>query len=72
MDKTMIKRIWLTDEAVCILAHDGREGMEYYANYPSLLNASEAQRNNYRVSWGGLHWDELDEDLSFDGFFSKA
>jgi len=34
--------------------------------FPRLLNAAQAQRDDYIISGGGtgLHWDELDEDIS--------
>ncbi len=36
--------------------------------FPRLLKASEKQRNAFIISGGGsgLHWDELDEDISVD------
>jgi hypothetical protein len=37
--------------------------------FPRLDNASEEERQNYTFSPFGVHWHELDEDLSFDGFF---
>ncbi len=38
--------------------------------YPSLRNATEEQLNNYELigSGTGIHWSELDEDLSLKGF----
>ena len=32
-----------------------------------LSAGSEAQRANIRVSRSGLHWPDIDEDLSFEG-----
>ena len=36
---------------------------------PRLMHATAAQRENYRIghSGKGLHWDELDEDISLGG-----
>jgi Protein of unknown function (DUF2442) len=38
--------------------------------YPRLLHATEAQRQNYRwIGRGvGIHWPDMDEDLSIAGF----
>lgn len=36
--------------------------------YPSLMNATEEQRNNYSVGYTGFHWRDLDEDISFESF----
>lgn len=37
--------------------------------FPRLLNATPAQREACRIGYGGtgLHWDELDEDISVAG-----
>jgi hypothetical protein len=39
-----------------------------------LTHASEAARRNYRISPSGygIHWPELDEDLSLDGLIRVA
>ena len=41
---------------------------------PRLATGSEAQRNFFRVSASGygIHWPELDEDLSVDGLIGVA
>ena len=36
--------------------------------FPRLEKATQAQRENYELSSFGIHWKELDEDLSFEGF----
>jgi len=36
--------------------------------YPSLVNASDEQRNNYEIGITGFHWRDLDEDISFESF----
>ena len=45
---------------------DGRQLGVPLAYFPRLLNAAQAQRDDYIISGGGtgLHWDELDEDIS--------
>jgi Protein of unknown function (DUF2442) len=35
--------------------------------YPRLLSATAAQRANYELSPFGVHWPEIDEDLSIEG-----
>ena len=66
-----ITKIWFTEKAVCIKTADGIEGMELLSDYPRLKHATVAQREKYEISKFGIHWAELDEDLSFDGFFRK-
>ena len=45
---------------------DGRQLGIPLAFFPRLLNAEKKQLENYTISGGGtgLHWDELDEDIS--------
>lgn len=48
---------------------DGRKLGVPLAYFPRLLHANPKQRENYEVSGGGtgLHWDEIDEDISVKG-----
>ena len=41
---------------------------------PRLLNATPAQRRNWRIAGGGygIHWPDLDEDLSTEGLLRGA
>ena len=66
-----LKKIWLTDNAVWIELKDGRQACELFADYALLANATIKQRENYTLSHFGVHWPDIDEDLSFDGFFSS-
>lgn len=38
--------------------------------FPRLLNGTAAQRENYFISPSGLHWEELDEDISIAGLLA--
>jgi|TARA_Y100001001_G_scaffold154242_1_gene168785 hypothetical protein len=38
--------------------------------FPKLDSANREQLENYTLSPFGIHWPELDEDLSFEGFFN--
>jgi hypothetical protein len=64
-----IEKVWLTDDAVWIRTVDGRESCEHFADYPRLKNATIKQRANYTVDAYGINWPDIDEDLSFEGFF---
>ena len=66
-----IEKIWLTQTAVWIRTEDGREACELFEDYPRLKNASVEQLCNYDYDEFGIHWEALDEDLSFEGFFDK-
>ena len=64
-----VEKIWLTDNAVWIKTTDGLEGCERFSDYPRLKYATQAQRENFESDAFGIHWPEIDEDLSFEGFF---
>ena len=66
-----IEKIWLTEDAVWIKTADGREACEKFDDYPRLRYAPSEQRANYTADSWGIRWEEIDEDLSFEGFFDK-
>ena len=66
-----IEKVWITQTAVWIKTIDGREASEKFSDYPRLYNATQAQRENYTFDRFGIHWVELDEDLSFEVFFKQ-
>jgi hypothetical protein len=53
---------------------DGRTITVPLAWYPRLLRASAEQRANWRIAGGGfgIHWPDLDEDLSAQGLLRGA
>ncbi len=64
------KKIWF-DEFVNLEMEDGRTGRLPLAEYPRLKYATEEQRAGYTLSPFGIHWESVDEDLSYDGFFTS-
>ena len=53
---------------------DGRTISTPLAWYPRLMNASREQLDNWSQSAGGygIHWPDLDEDLSTEGLLRGA
>jgi hypothetical protein len=66
-----IKKLWLINDAICVVTKKGKIAKERFADYPRLKYATQAQRKKYTTSYFGIHWEEIDEDLSFEGFFKK-
>lgn len=64
-----VKKIWITDSAVWIKTTDGREACEKFSDYPRLRYATQQQREKYTANAFGIRWEEIDEDLSYEGFF---
>lgn len=58
---------WCDDAALHVRLADGREIATPLWWYPSLQHATHAQRNNMELMYSGIHWPDLDEDLSIDG-----
>lgn len=69
MKDLVLDKIWLTDTDVWIRTTDGREASEKFADYQRLKFATPKQRANFTINEFGIRWEELDEDLSFEGFF---
>jgi len=63
------KRIWFDDENMWLELTDGRQLSVPLAYFPRLLHATPEQRQKYEMSGGGtgLHWEEIDEDISVSG-----
>jgi hypothetical protein len=51
---------------------DGRSLGVPLAWFPRLMRASAVQRESYRIGYSGngLHWDELDEDISVESLLT--
>ena len=50
--------------------NDGRTIGVPLAWFPRLLQATEAQRNAVEITPFGIHWDEIDEDISIAGLLA--
>lgn len=53
---------------------DGRTITAPLAWFPRLLHATPEQRDNWTIAGGGfgIHWPEIDEDLSSEGLLRGA
>jgi hypothetical protein len=56
-----------TTTELIVALRDGRKIATPLAWYPRLVAASPAQRVNYEIMPMGIHWPEIDEDLSIAG-----
>lgn len=61
-------QVTVTDNSVAVDLSDGRAVSAPLVRYPRLLHGSPRERNNWRLiaSGEGIHWPDLDEDLSVD------
>ncbi|RIK65127.1 MAG: DUF2442 domain-containing protein [Planctomycetota bacterium] len=69
-----VKDVRCTDDELTVDLADGRTITVPLAWYPRLLHATPAQRAKWQVSGGGygIHWPEIDEDLSTEGLLRGA
>ena len=65
-------KVFFDEDNLWLILKDGRQLSVPLVYFPKLLNATEVQRNKYEVSGGGigLHWDELNEDISVPDLLS--
>lgn len=66
-----IEKVWLTDTAEWVRSKDGREAFDEFELLPRLKFATKEQRSDFELNHFGIRWNELDEDLSYEGFFNK-
>jgi Protein of unknown function (DUF2442) len=61
-------------DSLSVSLMDGRAISVPLAWYPRLLHASQEQLANWKVAGGGygIHWPDLDEDLSTEGLLRRA
>lgn len=64
-----VAKAWVDDVYVNIQTADGQIQSEKIADYYRLRTATPEQIQNFECSNMGIHWPELDEDLSYEGFF---
>jgi hypothetical protein len=64
----------VTEDSLTVDLLDGRTITVPLAWYPRLADATEPQRNNFRIIGGGyvVNWPEIDEHLSAQGLIAGA
>ena len=67
---TSAKSVRFDDNSMWVDLSDGRILAVPLAWFPRLLHAATEQRLKFEISPNGLHWDELDEDISIAGLLS--
>ena len=69
-----VKDVHFTEDTMAVDLVDGRTIVVPLAWYPRLLDATPEQRANWKISGAGygIHWPEIDEDLSTEGLLRGA
>jgi len=66
------QRVSVTDDTLLVELADGRTITVPVTWYPRLAHGTEAERSNWRLigEGEGIHWPELDEDISVEGLLA--
>ncbi len=69
-----VRGVKITEDDLIVDLADGRTISAPLAWYPKLLHASRKERENWQIAGGGygIHWPDLDEDLSTEGLLRGA
>jgi hypothetical protein len=65
-------QVTVTEDALIVRLEDGRDISVPLAWFPRLLDASADQRTAWNIIGNGIgiHWEELDEDISVEGLLA--
>ncbi len=67
-----VKKVWVDDKNVYVETKDGLVASYAFSRWPRLANATKAQREDFQLTYLGIYWPQIDEDLSFEGMFADA
>lgn len=69
-----VKDVRMTADSLSVDLMDGRTITVPLVWYPRLINASPDQRVRWEISGAGygIHWPDIDEDLSVEGLLRGA
>lgn len=68
----MAQHVTITDDTLCVDLSDGRSISAPLAWFPRLQHASPTERKHWRrIGKGtGIHWEDIDEDISVEGLLA--
>lgn len=72
LNNLKIEKVWFDADNIYILTSDGTQKSHPLRWFDRLWSATSKQREQYEIGSSGdsIHWSELDEDLSLEGFFT--
>jgi hypothetical protein len=68
-DSPFARNVTVSDDALTVELSDGRTIAVPLAWFPRLLHGSAVERSTWRLigNGSGIHWPDLDEDVSIEG-----
>ncbi len=66
IDEVRVQQVIITEDGLTVELSDGRTLTVPLAWFPRLQHGTQEERNNWRLIGNGvgIHWDDLDEDIS--------
>jgi hypothetical protein len=66
------ENVTITEDTLTVELSDGRTLSAPLAWFPRLVHASPAELSNWRLigKGHGIHWEDLDEDISIEGLLA--
>ena len=66
------ENLTVTEDTLSVDLSDGRTISVPLAWYPRLTYASQSEQNNWRLigKGYGIHWEDIDEDISIEGLLA--
>ncbi len=62
------KKVWFDKDKIYIETDEGRTLYQSILYYHRLTEATDKERSNYKLRAYGIHWDDIDEDVSYESF----
>lgn len=72
MQKIRIIRVWVDDKGVYALTETNLTAGYEFAQWKRLRMATQEEREDFYLTYSGIHWPRIDEDLSFEGMFANS
>lgn len=74
MNTSAVKDVWFDEDSIRVFLMGDRSISVPLVWYLRLYNATPEQREAWEICGGGygLHWEEIDEDLSTEGMLRGA
>ena len=70
IDMPQAERVEVSEDTLTAVLSDGRTISVPLKWYPRLAHAAAKERRNWRCTGGGIHWPDLNENLSVEALFA--
>ena len=67
-----VESVWVDQQRVYVRTRNGLVASYSFDRWERLKHATQAQREDFFLSYTGIHWPQIDEDLSFEGMSAEA